>query len=650
MSQAEKPPCKYGLSCYRVSRLHSDLVSQILTQLHLAQINPTHFEEYSHPQPTTADSTSSTGMFMPSNSKPEFRYKTLPILTLREKFYLRVLNEILIKPDWLTKLHNKEILSKWKSETREALRKLIDETEISGPDPLPPAEGLIPHVTDGTFIAQSIDFLFQELNYIAEHGLIVTKDEAVISPTSSHGVYMSDNLISSELVAQLALHAAKLEQESLQKKKWHEGSNEMVLDLVHPSDYPLVYNRSKQRRNPLTLLGLNPIKHAESDRLGPSSRDVSRKFQWLPSEFKVEAETGKVTIRSYINSLHRSKHAALYNDIGQIFERMVPMFELALGSFSSDSVIRIPNSTDNARYQVEQDDWLIDTFLIRKYGAGVDLTNEKLRDEATDMEEYEDFCDDVEGGRVRPTYMPGFPGKFAKEEHGSRVVPMKLGGKSVQIIVKMATIHLSPTKPDYSGGSWHLEGMENEAIAATGIVYYGMSNITSSRLTFRSVFNTDEGGLFQYAQSDFSGLENVFGFKSESTDNIQICGQIEARERRAIVFPNFLHHKVEPFELVDKSKPGYRQILAFFVVHPEFRVYSTRDVGIQQLEWAAEELYALAFGKKLPLEIVRLIAEYSGATFSGDEALKFAHELSEERKNTPKDGYANVQNIFLCEH
>ncbi|KAJ3404063.1 hypothetical protein CcCBS67573_g04614 [Chytriomyces confervae] len=637
MSQAEKPPCKYGLGCYRK--------------------NPAHFEEFSHPQPSTAaDIASGAAMFTPSNPKPEFRYKMLPIYTFRETLYLRVLNEILIKPDWLTKLHNKEILSKWKTETRGALRKLIDASGISGADPLPAAEDVIPHVTDGTFIAQSIDFLFQELNYIAEHGLVVTKDEAIIAPTSSHGVYMSDNLISTELVAQLALHAAQLEQESLQKKKWHEGSNEQVLDLVHPSDYPLVYGSSKQRRNPLSPLGLNTIKPPEGmrssarQRFGASPDDVSQKFQWLPSEFKVDAETGKVTIRSYINNLHRTKHAALYNDISQIFEHMVPMFELALGSFSSDSITRIPNSMDNAKYQVEQDEWLIDEFMIRKYGSGVDLKDEELRDKAGNADDYYDFCDEVHSGSDRPAYMPGLPAKFVKEEHGSRVTPMKLGGKSVQVIVKMATIHLSPEKPEYGGGSWHLEGMENEAIAATGIVYYGMSNITSSRLTFRSVFNTDEGSLFEYGQSDFGGLEKVFGFKNESSDNTQICGQIEARERRSIVFPNFLHHKVEPFELVDKSKPGFRKILAFFVVHPDFRVYSTHDVGIQQVDWAADELFALAFGKKLPLEIVRLIAEYSGATFSGDDALKFAHELSEERKNTPKDGYANVQKIYLCEH
>jgi hypothetical protein len=38
---------------------------------------------------------------------------------------------------------------------------------------------------------------------------------------------------------------------------------------------------------------------------------------------------------------------------------------------------------------------------------------------------------------------------------------------SIQVIVKLATIYLSPEKPSYPGGSWHIEGQLNEHIAAT---------------------------------------------------------------------------------------------------------------------------------------------------------------------------------------
>ncbi len=34
----------------------------------------------------------------------------------------------------------------------------------------------------------------------------------------------------------------------------------------------------------------------------------------------------------------------------------------------------------------------------------------------------------------------------------------------VQVIVKLANIVLTPDKPTYPAGSWHVEGMENERV------------------------------------------------------------------------------------------------------------------------------------------------------------------------------------------
>ena len=37
-----------------------------------------------------------------------------------------------------------------------------------------------------------------------------------------------------------------------------------------------------------------------------------------------------------------------------------------------------------------------------------------------------------------------------------------------KVIVKVAEIHLTPDKPKYEGGVWHVEGMKNEDIVSTG--------------------------------------------------------------------------------------------------------------------------------------------------------------------------------------
>ncbi|KAI8829298.1 hypothetical protein BJ741DRAFT_582252 [Chytriomyces cf. hyalinus JEL632] len=585
---------------------------------------------------------------------PDFRYKTLPLVTERETKYMRTMNEVMLKPDWWIKLTNPEVVERWKKEVEAALLALgSDDSDEASDSVTAVTEGveavgltdsdsesnwvdvenehLVPHVSYSQFVKQSIKFMFEELEFLAANRIHKTPSGAVVSPTSNHGVYISDSIVPNDLLAKLNSQAAVIEADSLAKQKWHENSNNSVLDLVHPSDYCLVYGVTKLRENVNQICGTETAVYH-----GSTQGDVSTRFQWLPSEFRV-AEDGKVRIQSYINNLNRRVHGDLYGTIAAAFEALVPMFEMTMGSFDTDPTPRINAPPSNSLYQQDQYEWQEEK--ARKSGLK----------EGTD--EHEEFMDSL-WGEERPINVPGLPESFDSTAAADATMEtVKLGGKTLQVIVKMASIRLTPENPVYNGGNWHLEGMENEALAATGIVYYDMSNITSSRLTFRSVYDEEDGCLFEYDQSDYAGLEKVFGFESDGDSvNTQICGQIEARAQRAVVFPNFLHHRVEEFELDDKTKPGFRRILAFFLVHPDFKVHSTRTVAMQQREWVAQDLFGMVFKGKLPFEIVEKIVQYLGSTFSAAGAAVYAHELSEERSNTPEDGYANIQNIYLCEH
>uniref|UniRef100_K3W8K3 DUF4246 domain-containing protein n=1 Tax=Globisporangium ultimum (strain ATCC 200006 / CBS 805.95 / DAOM BR144) TaxID=431595 RepID=K3W8K3_GLOUD len=112
-----------------------------------------------------------------------------------------------------------------------------------------------------------------------------------------------------------------------------------------------------------------------------------------------------------------------------------------------------------------------------------------------------------------------------------------LKGKTVQVIVKVAEILLTPESPKYDGGSWHIEGTDAEQIVATGIYYFDSENIRDSRLSLR--VNVDE--------------------------------------------PD--RHKVEPFELNDPMVPGAHKILAFFLVDPEKTIPSTSVIPPQKQHW-----------------------------------------------------------------
>ncbi|MEU1321082.1 DUF4246 family protein [Streptomyces tibetensis] len=146
----------------------------------------------------------------------------------------------------------------------------------------------------------------------------------------------------------------------------------------------------------------------------------------------------------------------------------------------------------------------------------------------------------------------------------------------LQVIVKLATIHLTPDKPEYPGGSWHVEGMLNERIVSTGIYYWDSENITESRLSFRAALDDPD-----YQQNDDNGLREVYGLEDEDALN-QMLGSASTPAGRCLAFPNILQHRVSSFRLMDPTHPGYRKILAFFLVDPSETIVSTSDVPPQQ--------------------------------------------------------------------
>jgi hypothetical protein len=61
----------------------------------------------------------------------------------------------------------------------------------------------------------------------------------------SAAVVKSDSLLTHDLAAALRAGVHALEDVPEKDKDWHPGSEEKVLDLVHPSLFPLVYGRSR---------------------------------------------------------------------------------------------------------------------------------------------------------------------------------------------------------------------------------------------------------------------------------------------------------------------------------------------------------------------------------------------------------------------
>jgi len=157
----------------------------------------------------------------------------------------------------------------------------------------------------------------------------------------------------------------------------------------------------------------------------------------------------------------------------------------------------------------------------------------------------------------------------------------------LQIIVKMASIELTPDKPSYPGGNWHLEGQLNEQIVGTALYYLDSENITSNRISFR--MSTDAELIemeYDVPQSQFTWLESVYGTNLGDGSAFQNYGSVETKQGRLLAFPNVFQHRATPFELRDKTKPGHRKFVALWLVDPLVRVITTANVPPQQPDWA----------------------------------------------------------------
>lgn len=105
-------------------------------------------------------------------------------------------------------------------------------------------------------------------------------------------VYISDTAISLDTKQALQTGVAPLENVPDQLKDWHPGSDGKVLDLVHPSLFPLMYGTSRFLRDSTVPLKECANYSGKGDIVPPvaDTRNYSSKHQWLPCEVSLDAE------------------------------------------------------------------------------------------------------------------------------------------------------------------------------------------------------------------------------------------------------------------------------------------------------------------------------------------------------------------------
>ncbi|KAG8925532.1 hypothetical protein FRC02_009611 [Tulasnella sp. 418] len=444
-------------------------------------------------------------------------------------------------------------------------------------------------------------------------------------------------ICAADLRDQLITEISKLEDVPEDKKDWHPRSENLVLDLVHPSLYCLVYGYTRaypigsdpKTRTAEDLKIIEGPDYISTKGLGtPWDYTLSKKFAWIPTDFHIAESGASAEAKGYINNLHPS-YTGLYKGIETLVARFSYLFDHVLTDLHPSNPLPVRTSHD-----FDYDDAYEASPEQREGESTVDYRNRYW-----------------EWNENRPIILPTVPEEGYPGTLQDRRVRYSIQGRDVQIIVKLANIHLTPEKPEYKGGSWHVEGMANEFIAASGIYYYSSENVTTNQLAFRQ----SVGFSASYEQDDYSGVKDAWGIDREGSCS-QDLGAVDTIEGRCIAFPNIYQHKVSPLKLIDPTKPGHRKIIALFLVDPSRGpIPSTSNIPPQQADWIKVALRDVPNNSKLPtlpMELLDIISQDVTNSMTEKEAKKYREELMDERTMFVGEHDAKFfkASYNLCEH
>lgn len=489
-----------------------------------------------------------------------------------------------------------------------------------------------------------MDELREKAAYLEQHGVVHVLD--------TDATIVKKDLATDDLFwTSLKLAAYTLEDVPDRFKDWHPGSDELVLDLLHPSLFPLQYGKTRvltDRTVPLETCAeyigkgeVCPVPEAlASDQT--YSRSVSwdneagmkawGSYQWLPSDVTFKAD-GKANIDGYINNLHPKEHSELYKVLEVAVDKAIPLWNECLSWFH-DRIRIVP--TDEIGYNCYEAP-TYPGYPEDDPDEYADVPEWERPDEhELDWERkahYENWLRDNPTERLLVHPSAGNYVTFDERAETAGVRRIDLCSKypdGLQVIFKLANIHLTPEKPQYKGSNWHVEGCLNEHIAATALFYYDSDNITDTFLEFRQHVDAEEM-VMKPLQGEWDAVEDMYGVNNEGSA-VQKLGKVLTRRGRLLAFPNVLQHKVGDFELQDATKPGTRKILAMFLVDPHIRILSTGNVPPQRLDWWATEVRKVPRFATLPIELFDHIMQFvEDFPISWHTACDVREKLMEER-------------------
>ncbi|KAI1089855.1 hypothetical protein F5B19DRAFT_484951 [Rostrohypoxylon terebratum] len=566
------------------------------------------------------------------------------LLPVRELAMLNIMESLTDKKDWHKKVFDDTIVSKWRKEALAIPDKFFWDLALRGKSQWWNSDGEVivsddmVHVKslEGILNETTFDCCIEELRskakYYEKSGLIPTLDACA-------SVVKADNLVPADLQESLRKAFEELKKEQSENPDWHPNSEDMVQDLVHPSMYPLVYGRSKALKEEVVGVSDAIQKWAGKGEIIPKdvlifdqnsyvNYDVggsevppqywSDTYQWLPSNVAFQ-EDGTVKFTSYINNLHPEKFPHIYCTIEKLIEAALPAWDQCLAvSNGYDERDGAGRTKSRFPYPDNPDDENEENWTPSDTEAFKDV--EVNWKEVSDRVEFDPQWDDETQKKWELFRKPAIPEPEFEDVNYEREAEKRLAEKfrdsGLQVIVKMASIELTPEKPEFPEGGWHVEGQMNEHICGTALYYLDSENISSSNLSFRMQTSAYLNEDIEVGQDAYHWMEQIYGTSlgCGSSPCLQNYGSVETRQGRLLAFPNVFQHRVSPFRLEDPTKPGHRRFIALWLVDPTRRVISTANVPPQQLDWFLNALGSTneslqAALEKFPAELVALMKE-----------------------------------------
>eukprot|EP01088_Endostelium_zonatum_P004025 TRINITY_DN1522_c0_g2_i1.p1 TRINITY_DN1522_c0_g2~~TRINITY_DN1522_c0_g2_i1.p1 ORF type:complete len:633 (-),score=168.83 TRINITY_DN1522_c0_g2_i1:31-1929(-) len=576
------------------------------------------------------------------------------------------------KKDWSKKIFDDKIAANWRREARDqgvtdevadraiALLK-FEAITVDSQSKLKSLEKLkseeYPNVEEDDELSGSDD---EEEEFQKD---IREPQEGDLSKKPRSDIIFKDDIIPEDLRKRLEKELDEMAES--EPKDYHPGSEQKVLNLFHPSNYPYVkglsINRSSTTRQKFTPIFI-PQQFREEGVTDPLE-EGDNGFSEGNGNYVCDKCSVNITGNAYlchvcrdfslcegckekVFSAHTADHVlskifTTYNhdlsgseDENGNKKKKTPSPADKAGytkeqledvGYSEDAEAEDKESAERQNYMQIFDSvyqWLPAEYKITNFGTKVEIDS------------YINGLDQNKYGHIYKTlaevfqyFLPLIKSVVEKTR------PIKFDEQEVnlQVITKAANYILKPGEK-YKG-SWHVEGVPQEHIIASGIYYYSIDKSLKPDATL--LFRARRQNETDYAARGEAAQDEPFSIN---------LGYVPTTQGRGVAFENlYLQHKVRGMKN-NGDETGTRKILCFFVVDPKNRIVSTRDVPEQRWDKVKKETgYALCMVNKrlgegvreggyLPVEILERIMRWAKWGFTKEEAEEHRRKLMHERK------------------